>query len=75
MKDPAKNKLKNKSGGPERDIKNVPGQAEKSGVFSSLLKKEGASGFPRFLDITEYSTNAIIIPLRSYRHPALRESA
>ena len=41
MKDPAKNKLKNKSGGPERDIKNVPGQAEKSGVFSSLLKKEG----------------------------------
>jgi hypothetical protein len=31
--------------------------------------------FPRFRDITEYSTNAIIIPRRSYRHPALRESA
>jgi hypothetical protein len=29
----------------------------------------------RFLDNTEYSTNAIIIPQKSYRHPALRESA
>ena len=41
MKDPAKNKLKNKSSGPERTVKNVPGQAGKSGGFSSLLKKEG----------------------------------
>jgi hypothetical protein len=30
----------------------------------------------RFRDITEYSTNAIInFQLKSYRHPALRESA
>ena len=29
----------------------------------------------RFGDITEYSTNAIINPQKSYRHPALRESA
>ena len=31
--------------------------------------------FPRFRDITEYSTNAIINQRKSYRHPALRESA
>ena len=31
--------------------------------------------FPRFRDITEYSTNAIIFPQKSYRHSALRESA
>jgi len=29
--------------------------------------------FPRFRDITEYSTNAIIIPRKSYSHPTLRE--
>ena len=29
--------------------------------------------FPRFRDITEYSTNAMIIPRKLYRHPALRE--
>ena len=29
--------------------------------------------FPRFLDIIEYSTNAMINPQKSYRHPALRE--
>ena len=27
----------------------------------------------RFLDNTEYSTNAIIIPQKSYHHPALRD--
>ena len=27
----------------------------------------------RFRDITEYSTNAMIIPRKLYRHPALRE--
>jgi hypothetical protein len=30
--------------------------------------------FARFRDKTEYSTNAIIIPLKSYRHPALRDT-
>jgi len=27
----------------------------------------------RFRDITEYSTNAIVIPRKSYSHPTLRE--
>jgi hypothetical protein len=31
--------------------------------------------FPRFRDITEYSTNAInYYQLKSYRHPALRDT-
>jgi hypothetical protein len=31
--------------------------------------------FPRFLDIIEYSTNAMIIPQNSHHHPALRDLA
>ena len=52
-------------GKPIHEDKSSPRHSVDAGTYSF---RESSYEFPRFRDITEYSTNANIIPTKSYRH-------